>query len=86
MTKQQRAADFEANQARIVTREQENRDAGANINGDPAQQRSGLAMPAILAWDGDHPVAASPARNKRSQRGGDAERDSKAERKLEQVT
>jgi hypothetical protein len=68
-----------------VTREQENRDAGASINCDTAQQRSGLAVPAILAWDGHHPVAASPVRNKRGNRGGDTDSDSKAERKLEQV-
>ena len=84
--KQQRTAGFEANQARIVTGEQENRDAGAHINGNPAQQRRRLSVPAILTGECDHPVAASPARNKRSQRGRDAERDSKAERKLEQVT
>ena len=56
-----------------------------DIDGNAAQQRRRLAMPAILARDGDHAMCATPARNKRGQRGGDAESDSKAERKLEQV-
>ena len=47
----------------------------ADVDGDTAEQRRRLPMPAILTRDGDHAMRASPARNKRRQKCGDAERD-----------
>src|SRR5437660_11667430 len=76
--KEQQPAAEQAEQTWFESNKRNDRHDGASEDGDAAEHRRGLLMPAILPRKGHDAVAASPVGNKRRQDDGDAERETKA--------